>query len=412
MDRKAFRVVGVALCAGVMASAWAGVGKMTTKPLWDLTDHGGARKVSSAAPFEAPNAVIPNSRAFTAEAKITFGEIVDAQAFTVFDQTVSETGWGLTVLRKEGWGNPVSLVCNGETYCCSYAMGRVASGSTHTFTVTARKGWMVVYMDGKLQKSFLLSVTPNLDPVRVGAPAVKRWGELKGITLEELRFWGEEEEYYAPGEPREPAAGFKGGKGWLVEMPVKPLAGKPNVFYQGDSISDGYTPPFKRVTKDRANLYHWNASFNRPGAEGIPTNKFVEVGQLAKYDHVVFNNGLHSLHWTEKTVSDDQVKASYRTLVAVYRIAAPQAQLHYLMTTPHTLKKNAEGKITGLGEKNETVLRLNRLAAEVMAEEKVDVIDAYSLFVDKLDQARGDQYHWNPPAYDLLARTLAERLGL
>ena len=45
----------------------------------------------------------------------------------------------------------------------------------------------------------------------------------------------------------------------------------------------------------------------------------------------------------------------------------------------------------------------NRLAAKVMAEMGVPVLDFYGLLVDKRALARGDMFHWNGPAYDLLA---------
>ena len=186
--------------AGAALVAAAGTGTMATAPMWDLAEHGGARAVSSASPLEVPQSDLPdfNFSAFTAEAVLTFGDVTDYRGFTVMDQMVSETGWGVRVQRASGSGNPVSLMCNGERYGCSYGMGGVTAGSTHSFTITARKGWIVVYMDGKVQKSFMMTATPNLEPIRVGAP-LGGWTELQDVTLESFKVWGEDEEYYAPG---------------------------------------------------------------------------------------------------------------------------------------------------------------------------------------------------------------------
>jgi len=403
-----------AVCAMFAMVVHAGVGTMTSTPLWDLADHGGARAVSSAAPLEVPMSALPgfNFSAFTVETTLTFGEVPDLYGFVIMDQELSETGWAVRGRKISTAGNPVYLACNGEQYGCSYGMGGVEAGSTHTFTLAVRGGWIVVYMDGKIQKSYRMVPTPNEQPIRVGAPLPSGWREFAGVRLESFKVWGEDEAYYAPGEPTEAATGYVGGKGWLVEVPTEPIPGRPNVLYVGDSISDGYSTPFKLCTKGLANLYHWTASFGTPGAAGVPAQKIAEVCALADFDRVVFNNGLHSLNWTESAVSDADVTASYRELVARFRAGAPRAGLYYIATTPYTLAKNAQGVVTGLDPKNEVVLRLNRLARPVMDAAEVPWIDAYSLFVDRLDLARGDQYHWNAPAYELLASTVAQTIGI
>ena len=89
------------LSLALPTAAIAGVGAMTSTPLWDLADHGGARAVSSASPLEVPNSAIPNFSAFTAEARITFGTFSDRTAFTLFDQIVTQT----LVISSKIWYN-------------------------------------------------------------------------------------------------------------------------------------------------------------------------------------------------------------------------------------------------------------------------------------------------------------------
>ena len=48
------------------------------------------------------------------------------------------------------------------------------------------------------------------------------------------------------------------------------------------------------------------------------------------------------------------------------------------------------------------------MAAKVMTEMNVPVNDFYSLLVSKLELARGDQFHWKPEAYKILADTVTE----
>ena len=404
---------GIFLSVAVLsAAASAGVGKMDSKPLWDLADHGGPRKVSAADPLEIPNAAIPNVRAFTFEATYRFDDVTEERYFTLVDQGQSNTGWGAYATTLKTQAKPIFLKCNGETYDCSLWLWKVNAGTVQTLTVTARKGWIVVYKDGREIRNYIADITPNLEPIRIGGPSVVRGKDLGGVTLLSLKIWGEDEEYYAPGEPRDRESGCKTGKGWQVKIPTKPLKGVPNVFYYGDSISVGYTPSLTRKTKGRANLYHWMSCIYFPEPQNVVLRKFEEIGQLADYDYVVFNNGLHSLHWTADKYSDEAVAESYRTLVRAFRACAPKAKLVYLMTTPHTLKKDASGKVPGLGGKNDVVLRLNRLAGKVMAEEGVAVIDTYALLVNRLDLSRGDTLHWLDGGYELISNAIVRELGL
>ena len=410
MNLKKFIVRAAAvLWAG---ATLAGVGTMSSAPLWDLAANGGTRTISSASPTTVPNAAFPDFNAFTVEATVTFGAIADRQAFRLFDQTVSETGWGLQLVRDANSGSPVYLVCNGQSYNCAQALGSVTQGSSHTFTVAARDGWLVVYMDGAVKKSFLMRAVPNLADLKVGGAVTGGWAELAPLTLTSLKVWGSGEKFYASGESQEPASGYVGGNGWLVEVPTAPLAGMPNILYVGDSISEGYKASFKNLLAGRANLYHWSTFFGTAGSAGIPAAKIREIGDLAAFDHVVFNNGLHSLGWTESAVSDANVRESYRTLAAAFRAAAPQAALHYLATTPHTAAKGSDGVVRTTGDKDAVVQRLNRLAKVEMDAAGVPYADAYSLLLGHLDLASGDGYHWTAPAYDLLARFIVAELAL
>ena len=51
----------------------------------------------------------------------------------------------------------------------------------------------------------------------------------------------------------------------------------------------------------------------------------------------------------------------------------------------------------------------NRIAAEVMREERVEVIDVYTPLAARLDLSAGDEYHWHGPALELIAKAVADR---
>ena len=406
-------------------AALAGVGKMDSKPLWDLADHGGPTPIDWAHAVEIPNSCLPDSYAFTIEAKYRFDDMSNEAVMNLLDCTVSDTGFGAYCSTIRNVGKSMSIRCNGETYGGSgmWFLKGVEKGVAHwkpngtelTLTISARKGWLSVYQDGYLQKSYMMQVTPNLAPIRAGGEAYARdksaYPDMKGVTLLSLRIWNGLEEYWGIGEPKKKATGFAAGKGWQVRVPVEPLTNAPNVFYYGDSISVGYTKPLAELTKGKANLYHWMSCLYTPGAKGVDSRKFAEIGKLAAYDYAVLNNGLHSLGWTPEKVSDEAVLDSYRTLVrTVRRMCKPTARIVYLMTTPRTNRRNAAGVIEGYDPENEVVLRLNRLAAQVMAEEKVTVIDLYAKLKDRFDLANGDGFHLTDPAYRMIAESICAEI--
>jgi len=94
-----------------------------------------------------------------------------------------------------------------------------------------------------------------------------------------------------------------------------------------------------------------------------------------------------------------------KAYVEVIKAKLPKAKIIWASSTPVT----AKGKPTELDPAiNPTIVEHNRMAAKVMAEMNVPVNDFYSPLANKLNMARGDQFHWTAPAYDLLAKTVVE----
>ena len=85
----------------------------------------------------------------------------------------------------------------------------------------------------------------------------------------------------------------------------------------------------------------------------------------------------------------------------------PKAKIIWANSTPVTVK----GKPTELDPAiNPVIIEHNRMAANVMKEMNVPVNDFYSPLVNKLDLARGDQFHWKPDAYKILAQTATDSI--
>lgn len=192
------------------------------------------------------------------------------------------------------------------------------------------------------------------------------------------------------------------GKGWRVEQAVIKDAKLPRVLLIGDSILNGYQGQATKLLAGKANVDLWVNPYNQ--SEHV--NKLLgEVLAKGPYDAVVFNMGLHG--WQEGRIKPGTFEPLMKGYVAVLRTKLPRAKLFWASSTPVTVK----GKPTELNaEINPIIVEQNRLAAKVMAEMGVPVLDFYGLLIDKRELARGDMFHWNKPAYDLLAQAATEAL--
>ena len=398
--------------------AWTvcgGQGMMVSAPLWDLAKDAG--EVSSALrtngfipldtahAFDVPHTAVKDSTAFTVEMKIRCTEPEDNTRIHLLRQRTADTGWSLEAFLYPRVGSPISLGMNDASFNAGWF--RTQTNQLHTFTVTARKGLVAVYWNGRVLKRYFGQITPNLEPVKVGVGSGR---QMPGVRLESLKFWGPEEEFYAKGESKDFAEGFRGGPGWAVSCPTeKPAVNLPRILCYGDSILSGYGPRLRSQTAGKAYVYTWSGFVSDPRPDKVNRKTFVSASSVAPFDIIVFNNGLHSLHWSEDKVKDADIKEIVRNILNGFRAGAPKAKIYWLATTPQTSReKNAAGKVEKMGDLNPIVLRINRLAAEVMAEERIPVIDGYTLLATQLEHASGDGYHWRPPAYDLLAKTVCE----
>lgn len=364
-----------------------------------------AEASGGAVPREFPHEVVKDSSAFTAMVKVRLGAMPEKKPVALLSQTTPKTGWALGLVGHGKRGVIVEIFCNGAYFTAGWIRPKQAV-EEHSLTITARKGLLVVYLDDEVLRRFHALVTPNLEPVKVGS--------CDGLEVLSVDFYGPEREYYAPGEPRGPAEGFVGGSGWLVSCPPeKPGVQLPRILCFGDSVLSGYGKRLRKMLEGRAYVYTFGGFVTEPSGAGLNKRRFREAAAVRPFDFVVFNNGLHSLHWTPDKVSDEQVKETQRSICRGFREGAPGAKVYWLSTTPHTSRsRNAAGKVDALGELNDMVLRINRLSAEVMREEGVPTIDAYSLLSKRLDFAAGDAYHWTTAGYDALSRLIADALGI
>ncbi|MGB3117294.1 MAG: SGNH/GDSL hydrolase family protein, partial [Verrucomicrobiales bacterium] len=128
-----------------------------------------------------------------------------------------------------------------------------------------------------------------------------------------------------------------------------------------------------------------------------------EVLDQGPYDVIHFNMGLHG--WQEGRIKAGTFEPLTKAYVEVIKSRLPKAHLVWASSTPVTVKDLP----TQLNpEINPIIIDHNRRAAGVMKELNVPVNDFYSLLVTKLELARGDQFHWKPEAYQILAQAVTE----
>ena len=408
------------LAAFAALAAYAGTGYAESvqapTPVWDLAKDAfaattgrierldGRVLMDGTSAFAIPNSAIPDASCFTIMMEIRFRELEERNLLQLLDQRVSDTGFAVSALKFGAVGSPLSVTINGVDY--GRNSFRASSNQVWQFVFAVRDGAVAVYQNKSAGPQYLLRITPNLAPIWVGRTSVRK--DMKAISNYEilnLKVYGQDYKYYLPGESSDTMKnGYVGGQGWLVRLPGKTDKSLPRILYYGDSISMGYGDRFTALMKDKAYCYHWCHFVG--GVGGFQTAAFEAAAGVAPFDVIIFNNGLHSLHWSPEKATDAQIEAVVRNMINAFRKGAPKAKLVWAATTPHTVKGRP---VTGMGELNPIVIRINTLAEKVIKEEGVESVDLYALLKDRLELAAGDQYHWSGDAYQLIAEALQKK---
>ena len=191
------------------------------------------------------------------------------------------------------------------------------------------------------------------------------------------------------------------GKGWRLDQARITDPKRPRVLLIGDSILNGYLKRATALLDGKAYVDTWV----NPYCQSEHLNKILLPQVLANgpYDVVHFNMGLHG--WQEGRIKPGTFEPLTKAYVEVIKTKLPKAKLIWASSTPVTKEKQPAELEPDI---NPIIIEHNRMAAKVMAEMNVPVNDFYALLVNKRELARGDRFHWTMPAYELLAKTLAE----
>ena len=392
-------------------------------PLWDLAkdkipaelNHGatvaadGSVTVGGENYFGVPAAAFPDQKNFTVQVTVTFPELTDGTTMHVLlkqQKDGEDTGLGLTFLNFPSIQAHRPII-NGMHIGDKRL--KLEPNKPYAFTVAIRKDSPTYYLNEYPTGQYFILLLPNDEPMWVGKKLLPREKPFPSAKITSLKVYGADFTYKSPkekvtAEPR----GAIAGKSWMVDAPTVVDPKRPKLLFYGDSISGGYRGHLLPSLEGKVYAYHWTGFVGGidPKVDGL----IKQGAAVADFDLIFFNNGLHSLSWTPEKATDQQIIDTTRAIVRGFKTGAPQAKLFWIATTPHTARRTEPGKpVTALGDKNPVVLRINRLAEQVMKEEGVEVIDMYTPLAARLDLAAGDEYHWSGPAYKIIAEAIVAK---
>ncbi len=364
------------------------------------------------AAFAVPAEAFPDQKNFTVQVTLSVNELPGKAQFTFMNkQTAKDDGFDFSIMNiRETPGNysiysSVNKILMETWLACGKTWPEMNVPST--FTLAVRNNIATFYTGDKPIKSCLMEMIPNSEPMWVGRNSDPRTKVLP-VTIHDVKVYGPDYKFVSKSEENSKRKTV-GGKGWALSAPKTIEHPEwPKVLIYGDSISGGYGPRFDAILeKHNAYLFHFVGFV---GGD-VPEQSIISAASSYKYDVIVFNNGLHSLSWTPEAVTDAVVIERMRKLTRSFKKGAPQAKMFYLSTTPHTGARPAPDKpVASLGDKNDVVVRLNTLSAQVMKDENIEWIDVYTILASKLELASGDKFHWQNPAYEIISQEVATRV--
>lgn len=205
------------------------------------------------------------------------------------------------------------------------------------------------------------------------------------------------------------------GNGWKLNQATVLDKARPRVLLIGDSILAGYQKFVIESVKDKAYIDAWVQPYHQGHMHGPLPKAIEEVLAKGPYHVILFNMGLHGFQ--KGRIPEGEFIPLTKKLVATLRQHAPGARLVWLSSTPVSAP-DTRPEFRKLGppptpyalnaEINPTIVEHNRMAAEVMKEENVPVLDLYSLLAPQLNLAVGDMFHWTDPASKLMAAEITK----
>lgn len=194
------------------------------------------------------------------------------------------------------------------------------------------------------------------------------------------------------------------GKGWRLDQAKVTDPTRPRVLLVGDSILNGY---FSVARKALENCAYVDAWVNPYPQSKHYTKLFAEViDKGGPYDVIHFNTGLHG--WQKGRIPEGQIEPLTHEVVQMIRTKNPKTKVIWASSTPVTTRTPAPIALDP--EINPVIIGQNQSVANVMKAQNVPINDFYTMLVTTLEDARGDQFHWKPAAYQKLGKACADSI--
>ena len=176
----------------------------------------------------------------------------------------------------------------------------------------------------------------------------------------------------------------------------------PNILLIGDSIMNGYHTQVINGLKGKANADCWLTPMHLNSSK--LHRDLAKVASHRNYAVIHFNMGLHG--WQEGRIPKGKYQELLESYVAILKEHASGAKLIWASTT----QVHNEGTQALDEAINPIVVRRNEIADAVMKEGGMTVNDLYGLMSDKLERVRGDKWHWQKEAYEIMAQQIMEKI--
>lgn len=168
------------------------------------------------------------------------------------------------------------------------------------------------------------------------------------------------------------------------------------IAYIGDSISEGTHCQATRLSNRKILFNNFATSKAVDNPNYYPAISMF-LKENPKLDAILINNGLHGFHLTE-----DAYKIHYQTVIRQLKADFPDTPIYLLLTTAISPTLETCPRVS---VRNEMVLQIAR-------EEKLSVIDLYTVTVHMPELKTHDGVHYTEEGYCAIARKILSELKL
>ena len=194
--------------------------------------------------------------------------------------------------------------------------------------------------------------------------------------------------------------------------PVEDVAGLPRVLLIGDSISEGYTPPVRKLLQGKANVHRIPENGGSTKAGLAKIEKWLGT---EKWDVIHFNWGLHDLMFDPSTHPDpaqyekDQLALYEKNLRALTaRLKQTGAKLIWASSTPVAEEMSSPRSPS---HRSNVVAIYNEIAAKIMMENGIPIDDLNAYVTPLQDKMRKPHdVHFSVEGSEFLAIKVAEEI--